>query len=334
MSKIKSKLTIKNLSLKNRIIMPPMATRKADINGKISDDLLNWYDEKSKGGYFSLIIIEHSFVNSTGKANNNQISIASDNDIYGLEKLVDIIHKNGSYVVAQISHSGARGLLGTNNIAPSAINSSDSICKGKLWIAEKGLSKSQISDLVNDFANAALRAKKAGFDAVEIHSAHGYLLNQFYSPITNHRTDEYGGDVMGRIKIHLEIIDAIRKKVGEDFPIMLRFGALDYLEGGSSKEDALVAASAFEKAGVDILDISGGLYGYTVKGRENIAGYFSDASEIIKKIVSTPIILTGGIKDINDAEKLLKEEKADLIGIGRAVFKDSKWIENAINSID
>lgn len=333
MSIIKSELMVKNMLLKNRLIMPPMATRSAGTDGKITEDILNYYDEKSKGGYFSLIITEHSFVDIKGRADEHQISIASDDDIDGLSKLTEIIRRNGSYSAAQINHAGARGLFGEKKLSPSAINSVDEISKGKSWVSEKEMSRDEISELINRFAESALRAKKAGYDAVEIHSAHGYLLNQFYSPLTNHRTDEYGGDINGRIKIHLEIIDAIRNVVGKDYPVMIRLGAYDYLDGGCGAEDAVLAAVAFEKAGVDIIDISGGLCGYTINGREKEQGYFSEVSEVVRKAVSIPVILTGGITDINAAEKLLTDKKADLIGVGRAVLKDSKWAEKALKTI-
>lgn len=334
MSMIKTGLVLDKLQLKNRLIMPPMATRSAQTDGKISQKILDYYKEKSDGGYFSLIITEHNFVAPLGRADEHQVSIASDSDIEGLSRLVQIIHKNGVKAAAQINHTGARGLFGNDNAAPSSINVSDEICKGKSWVAGKALTKEEISCIVSEFADAAVRAKKAGYDAVEIHSAHGYLLNQFYSPLTNHRDDEYGGDIYGRIQIHLEIICAVRDAVGEEFPLLLRLGACDYLEGGSSIEDAVIAAKAFEEAGIDILDISGGLYGYMIKGREQEQGYFSEASQAVKCAVGIPVILTGGITDINAAEEFLQKGKADLIGVGRAVLKDSSWAERSFAAID
>jgi len=184
---------------------------------------------------------------------------------------------------------------------------------------------------VKDFKSAAIRVQKTGFDGVEIHSAHGYLLNQFFSPLTNRRKDEYGGDVYNRIRIHLEIIEEVREGVGEDFPILLRLGASDYIEGGVTIEDSLIAAREFEKVGVDIIDVSGGLSGYQVEGLTG-QGYFSPLSEEIKKIVSIPVILTGGITDAKAAEELLLQSKADLIGVGRAILKNSKWAKNAIEN--
>lgn len=143
--------------------------------------------------------------------------------------------------------------------------------------------------------------------------------------------NQYGGDVHARIRIHLEIIEAIRVEVGDDFPILLRLGASDYLEGGTRIEDSQVAAREFEKAGINVLDITGGFSGYQVPGLVG-QGYFSPLSEAIKNVVSTPVILTGGITEPQAAEQLLAEGKADLIGVGRAILKDSQWAERAIVS--
>ena len=167
---------------------------------------------------------------------------------------------------------------------------------------------------------------------MEIHSAHGYLLNQFLSPLTNKRTDEYGGDISNRIRIHLQVIQAIRTAVGPDFPILVRLGASDYTEDGTTIEDSKIAARAFEKAGVDIIHISGGFVGYTPPGLAG-QGYFAPLSEAIKSVVSLPVILTGGITEGEAAEKFLKEKKADLIGVGRAILQDSTWAEHAIENL-
>jgi 2,4-dienoyl-CoA reductase-like NADH-dependent reductase (Old Yellow Enzyme family) len=196
----------------------------------------------------------------------------------------------------------------------------------------KELTHKEIREIIEDFKAAAYRVKKAGFDGVEIHSAHGYFLNQFLSPLTNKRTDAYGGDLSDRIKIHLEVIEAVREAVGEDFPILLRLGAIDCMEGGISIEDSKNAALEFEKAGVEILDISGGFCGY-VRPDVTGQGYFSDLAEAIKEFISIPVILTGGITEVQAAENLLSEEKADLIGVGRAILNDSNWAKAAINSL-
>lgn len=318
------------LSLKNRLVMAPRATSKSEKDGKVSKDILDYYDEKSKGGYISLVIIEHSFITQQGKASERQLSVSDDSLVENLKELANIIHKNGTKTVMQINHAGSaasKQVTGYEPIGPSAIANPR---KGNV---PKELTKREIKDIIEEFKEAAKRVKEGGFDGVEIHSAHGYLLNQFFSPLTNKRTDEYGGDVLGRIRIHLEIIKSVRNAVGDNFPILLRLGASDYMEGGSTIDDSKTAALEFEKVGVDILDVSGGLCGYVVPGLTG-QGYFSPLTEAIKEVMSIPVILTGGITEVHAAEKLLDDGKADLIGVARAIYKDSKWAENAIKSLE
>ena len=319
------------LNLKNRLVLPPMATAKCEEDGTMSQDILDYYDEKSKGGHIGLVIIEHSFVSPDGKARKRQLSVASDDMVVDLRKLSEMIHKNGSKAVMQINHTGSAAsfeVTGMQAVSSSAVQLSTK--EGAVLPRE--LTVEEIQTLTGKFRSAARRVKEAGFDGVEIHSAHGYLLNQFFSPLTNKRTDEYGGDVLHRIRFHLEVIRAIREEVGEDYPILLRLGASDYMAGGSDVEDSKIAASAFEKAGVDILDISGGFCGYT-RPDASEEGYFSPLTEAIRKVVSIPVILTGGITSADAAEKLLAEKKADLIGVGRAILSDSRWPEKAIESL-
>ncbi|KLU67411.1 NADH oxidase [Desulfosporosinus acididurans] len=319
------------LALKNRLIMPPMATAKSGIDGGITQDILNYYEEKTKGGYLSLVIIEHSYVTLAGKASKNQLSVAEDSLIDGLKKLSNLIRNNGSKTVMQVNHAGSAAseeVTGMKPVGPSAISNPSK----ENAVMPISLDKEGIKEVVNDFKEAAVRVKKAGFDGVEIHSAHGYLLNQFLSPLTNKRTDEYGGDITGRIKIHLEIIKAIREAVG-DFPILLRMGATDYREDGLTIEDSQKAASAFAQAGVDILDISGGMCRYSLPGVQE-PGYFAPYSAAIKAAVSIPVIVTGGITKTEDAEVILRDKKADLVGVGRAIYKDSNWAQNAMRSFE
>ena len=325
-----SKFKSKNLCFKNRLVMPPMATSKCP-DGKINQSLLDYYDEKSKGGYIGLIITEHSYVSPEGKASSAQVSIASDDAIEGFKKLCDVIHQNGSKIFAQISHAGMMAkeeTTGFKAIAPSSIENPK---RTELPIPEE-MTKKQIELIKQNFIQAAVRVKKAGCDGVEIHSAHGYLLNQFYSPLSNYRTDEYGGTLENRIRLHLEIIEGIRKELGPDYPIALRLGACDYTDHGSTIDDAVKAAKLFEKTGVDLLDISGGFNGYIIPN-VNHEGYFSNVTETIKQAVNIPVICTGGILDPEIAETLLKDNKADLIGVGRAILKDSLWPKTAFEAL-
>lgn len=322
-------LNVGTLTLSNRLVMPPMATAKSNSDGMVNQDVIEYYKEKSEGGYISLIIIEHSYISQEGKASKNQLSIADDSYIEGLNKLSDVIHQNGSKVIMQINHAGSAAdeeVTGKTPVGPSSVAHPRN---GKL---PHELTDYEIKDVVKSFRDAAERVKKAGFDGVEIHSAHGYLLNQFLSPLTNKRTDEYGGDIINRIRIHLEVIEEVRKVNGGDFPIFLRLGASDFIDGGTTIEDSQIAAQEFEKAGLDALDISGGFCGYSVKGLTG-QGYFSPLSEAIKKLTSIPIILVGGITEAQEADELLNQGKADLIGVGREILKDSKWARYAIENL-
>lgn len=326
MSLLHDSLQAGPLSLKNRLVMPPMATAQADVDGKVSDALVDYYAEKSAGGHFSLIIIEHSFIDPGGKASDNQLSVARDSDVEGLKRLSAAIHKNGSKAVMQINHAGSATSLETTGSIPLGPSPLPNPRKGGV---PQELGKAGIAMIVDSFRQAARRVKEAGFDGVEIHSAHGYLLNQFFSPLTNNRCDEYGGDLQGRIRIHLEVIEAVRREVGEEFPLLLRLGSCDYLEGGASIGDSQSAAREFEKAGVHILDISGGFCGYLFPGH-NEQGYFAPLSAAVKEVVSVPVILTGGVTEAAAAGDLLARRKADLIGVGRAVLRDSQWAAKAI----
>lgn len=328
--KLFKKLNAKNISFKNRIIMPPMATAKADEKGHVSQDILDYYDEKTKDKIFSLVIVEHNFVDPLGKASHNQMSIADDSDIDGLKKLAEVIKNNDAQAVVQISHAGSsasKDVIGESPLAPSSVKNPSK----KDAELPKELTIDQIKEIEDKFVDAALRAKKAGFDGVEIHSAHGYFLDQFLSPLTNKRTDEYGKDIDGRIKIHLEIIKKVREKVGADYPIFLRLGAGDNMDGGLSQEDAVYAAKEFEKAGIDVLDISGGMCMFFTDNQ--YVGFFDYLSKPIYDAVDIPVILTGGVKTGQDVEDILNRDVCDLVGIGRSVFKDSNWIENQVKPL-
>lgn len=329
---------IGKITLKNRLVMPPMAISKADEHGRVTASTLEYYDEKSAGGYIGLIIAEHSYVSPEGKASNGQLSISDDRDIAGLQQIVSVVHKNGTNIMAQLNHAGnstTTAITGMEQISASVVQFPEGSLGARHRKAPsqlpKEMSASDIDKVIEDFTQAARRAKAAGFDGAEIHAAHGYLLNQFYSPLTNKRTDTYtGSSIDGRIKLHLEIIHAIRNAVGNDYPVGLRLGACDYMDGGSTIEDSVLAAKKFENAGIDFIDISGGLCGYT-NPNSHKQGYFDELSKPIMEVVSIPVILTGGVVDAAAAELLLSEEKANLIGVGRAILKDSGWAEKNMN---
>ncbi len=326
---IDTPLYVGTLQLHNRLVLPPMASGKPDEAGHVTDGMLRYYAEKSQGGCLALVIAEHAYVSLQGRAHKNQLSIASDETIPGLARLASVVHQNGGKIFAQISHAGGAAKpdeTGLPVLAPS------SCAEGRVQ-AEREAAPEELRLVARQFADAAVRAQEAGFDGVEIHSAHGYLLNQFYSPLTNRRTDGYGGEVQGRIRLHREVIRAVREAVGPDYPLSLRLGVYDDCPGGNGMEQAVAAGRALCAEKIDLLSVTGGMTGYLVKGREGQQGHFQDISAALKQAVDTPILLTGGITEIQAAEALLESGKADLIGVGRAMLRNSHWAEQALREL-
>ena len=319
-------IQIGSLTLKNRLAMPPMATGKTDA-GHVTEELISHYRDRARFSAPGLIILEHAFIAPAGRANAGQLSIAGDDCVAGLTKLVQAIHEAGSAVIAQLNHAGSSAEPETPGVNLSA-SAAASPRKPESGVPRE-MTRAEILLTEADFVRAALRAVKAGCDGVELHSAHSYLLNQFYSPLTNRRNDEYGPQtVENRLRFHLETVDAVRKAVGPNVPIAVRLGGADYLPGGSSEDDAVEACKMLEAAGVDLIDLSGGMCGY-IRRDHSEPGYFSSMSEKIKAAVAVPVLLTGGVKTSADAERLLQEGKADLIGVGRAIYRDAHWLEHA-----
>lgn len=319
---------IGSLELNSRIVMPPMATYYAQDNTTVTEVLLDYYRERAKNPNIDLIITEHAFIELAGRANVGQVSIANDGDVEGLRKLVDAIHEYGCKTFAQINHAGSAAPADDNG--REAVSASAIVFPGKLRKpipprVPHALSAEEIADLRNCFVRAALRAKEVGYDGVEIHSAHGYLLNQFYSPLTNKRTDAYGGSLENRIRFHLEVLEAVREAVGADYPVAIRLGGCDYMEGGSTIADAVFAAKKFEETGSDLIDLSGGLCGFQRPDGDMQPGYFKDLSAAVMEGVSVPVLLTGGVHTRAEAEALLAEGAADLIGVGRELLKNAAW---------
>lgn len=310
-------ITIGSLTVKDRLVMPPMQTNKTD-RGHVTSDLLRYYHERAALSHPGIIITEHSCVTEAGRASAQQLSIASDDTIEEQRMLTDAIHAGGSRAFVQLNHAGSNGVA--ESVSASAVNIPAKLLNRR----PRALSVDEIREIEDRFAAAALRAVKAGYDGVEIHCAHGYLLNQFYSPLTNKRRDEYGGTRENRLRFTLETVACVRRAVGGGIPIAVRLGGADYLPGGSTEEDAAEACRLLEKAGVDLLDLSGGMCFYMRPGHSE-AGYFASMSEKVKAAVSVPALLTGGVKTVAEAETLLERGKADLIGVGRALLKNAAW---------
>ena len=310
-------IRIGQVKVNNRLVMPPMQTNKAD-RGHVTEELVGYYRDRAVMSRPGIIVTEHSCIAESGRASEGQLSIAANESIEEHRRLTDAIHEGASKAFVQLNHAGSNGI--GDSVSASAV----SIPVKKLMKRPRTLTVEEIQEIERLFAAAAVRAVKAGYDGVEIHCAHGYLLNQFYSPLTNKRDDDYGGELENRLRFTLETVACVRQAIGGEIPIAVRLGGADYLPGGSREEDAVEACRQLEGAGVDLLDLSGGMCFYMRPGHLE-AGYFSSMSAKVKAAVNIPVLLTGGVKKIADAEALLAGGKADLIGVGRALLKDAAW---------
>jgi 2,4-dienoyl-CoA reductase-like NADH-dependent reductase (Old Yellow Enzyme family) len=314
-------LRVKGVTLRNRIVMPPMQSGRASLEGAVTNRLVNFYLRRAAA--VGLIIVEHSYISPTGKIGPKQLGIHDDQLVPGLEKLASAIHSAGTAAVAQITHAGGvanKKMIGTQPAGPSA--------RGKT----RGLEVGEMHAIADDFVSAAERAVKAGFDGVELHGAHGYLLNQFFTPLLNMRSDEFGGSLENRMRFPLLVVKRVRERLGGKL-LLYRLGADDLAPNGTHIEDAVEFAVQLERAGVDVIDVSGGMCGSEPKQLRHVAGYFVPQASQIKKAVKAPVIGVGGICDAEFADRLVCDGKVDLVAVGRALWKDPKWAQKAIETL-
>ena len=316
-----SPFRIGNLELKNRIVMPPMATNFASEDGSVNDRHIAYYLKRIRGGV-GYITFEHTGVLKQGRAFLNMALIDSDQRISHFKRLIDAVHRENGKMVIQINHAGRQTLssiTGSPLVAPSAIP-----CPVRKEMPHE-LTHEEIRIIVEAFGEAAHRVKATGADGVEIHMAHGYLINQFLSPFSNKREDEYGGDADRRMKMPLEVLRQVRNAVGPDFPVLCRLSADEYVEGGLKLEDSQEIAKALEKNGADALHISAcvaasGYLNHPPYYAEE--GIFAHLAQGIKSVVHIPVIAVGRIRTPELANRILEENKADLISMGRALIAD------------
>ncbi len=320
---------IGQMELRNRIVMPPIGTNLACEDGSVSQRTKDYYEARAKGGA-GLVIVEASSVeHSLGQPSTlaRQLLIDDDRFIPGLSELAQVIHKHGAKAAIQIHHGGREGMPTQSHlqpVAPSPI--APAPVPGIQWGGRlpRELTIEETQELVNRFAQAAERAKKAGFDGVEIHGAHGYLLAQFLSAYSNKRMDKYGGDLKNRARFLLEIISSVKEAVGQTYPVWCRINGREFgLEGGITSDEGQQVARLAQDAGCDAIHVSG----YGTGGTRHIppigypVGYFSRLAEGIKEVVEIPVIAVGRITP-EFGENLLQQGKADFIAIGRALIAD------------
>jgi 2,4-dienoyl-CoA reductase-like NADH-dependent reductase (Old Yellow Enzyme family) len=324
MSKMFEATDINGMKLANRFVRSATWEGMAGVDGACSPKLVGLISELAKGDV-GMIITSHAYIRQDGQAGPWQLGIYNDALIQGLREMTQAVHDHGGSVVLQAAHAGFLAntkLTGQAPLAPSHV-------EGMAKSPRKEMTVDDIQEIVLAFGEAASRARKAGFDGVQIHSAHGYLLSQFLSPAFNKRGDKYGGSVENRARLLLEVLQHVRTHVGEDFPVLVKMNSRDFLDGGLTLEDSLTVGSMLQEAGIDAIELSGGT---VVSGKlspsrmgiksEEKEAYFKDSAKAFKEALKVPIIMVGGIRSFDLAERLVEEGYADYVSMSRPFIRE------------
>lgn len=324
MVKLFEPMTIKDVTFKNRIVMAPMCMYQSDQeDGRITDWHRIHYPTRAVGGT-GLIILEATAVQPQGRISSRDLGIWEDAHVEGLAELVGLIQKNGAKAGIQLAHAGRKATVDGDIHAPSALAFNDS------YKTPTEMSKADITETVKAFRSAAVRADRAGFDVIELHGAHGYLLNEFLSPLTNKRTDEYGGSSENRYRILREVIEAVNEVWTK--PLFVRISAHDYTEGGMTPEQYIEMAKWMKQQGVDLIDVSSGAL---VPAKIPVyPGYQVKFAETIKHHAEIPTGAVGLITSPLHAEEILQNGRADMIFLARELLRDPYWAFRASKELD
>lgn len=317
----------KGIRLKNRITMAPLYLGYAAEGGKVSTLLLEHYRRMARSGA-AMVVVENASITPGGSGSSRTLRCDHDRYVKGLATVAGTIKEQKCRAVLQINHAGRFAAV------PEPVSASDIPAFNR---KPRALLKREITAIQKQFAGAALRVKKAGFDLVELHGGTGYLLSQFVSPRTNRREDAYGGSIENRMRFSLEVLKRVKDRVG-DFPVGYRFLADEWLPDGLKLEESLVLARELAKGGVAYLSIMGGTYESfflpEVVKRSQKPGYMVSLAEAVKKEVKIPVIAAGRISTPARAEAVLRDKKADLIGLARMLWVDPQWVEKARDGRD
>lgn len=324
MAKLFEPFTIRNTTFKNRIVQAPMCMYSShEQNGKVEDWHKIHYATRAIG-QVGLIIVEATAVHPQGRISAEDLGIWEDEQIEGLSEIVRLMKQHGAKTGIQLAHAGRKATVEGEIFAPSPIPFSDRNP------TPKAMSVDQIQRFVQDFQDAAIRAKKAGFDVIEIHAAHGYLINSFLSPLTNERTDAYGGSAENRYKVLGEIIDAVRA-VWEG-PLFVRISAHDYAENGMTADQYVDMVKWMKDQTVDLIDVSSG--GIILANIDAFPGYQVPFAETIKREANIETGAVGLITTGRQAEEILKNNRADLIFLGRELLRNPYWAYSAAKELE
>ena len=319
--KIFEPIKINKTEFKNRLVVSAMVTSYCNEDGTPTERFIAYHEEKAKGGWGIICTEDYTIAPNVGGFKKLP-GLWDDSLIAPHRELTERVHKHGGKIVAQIYHAGREtttDIAGAKPVGPSAIK------EPSLPEIPRELTVEEIKTIVGQYADCARRVKETGFDGVEIHGAHGYLIGAFISPLSNKRTDEYGGSLEGRAKFPLEVVRAVREAVGEDFPIFFRLSTTEYVDGGFSIQEAKIYAQLLEEAGVDCLHCSQGMYVscHTIQPPSIIPeGFYADNAAAIKDVVDIPVITVGKYTEPMMAETVLREGKADLVTMARASLAD------------
>ena len=317
------------IQLRNRSVRSATYEGMATKEGLCTPELIDYMIELANGEV-GLIISGHAYVSLEGQAGLFQMAVDRDECLPGITQMAKSVHDADGKIIVQLAHAGAHAFVGGNAIGPSPIPNamSKTLCRE--------MSISDIKNTITSFVEAAARCQEAGFDGVQIHAAHGYLLSQFLSSYFNHRNDEYGGDIVGRSKIVIEILQQIKEKCGNDYPVMIKINSDDFIDGGLSQEDCLAACAMLEENGIGAIEFSGGSLAGSRKGFEPIRqgelkitdeAYYLDAAKNYKAKIKVPLILVGGIRYYENAEELLENKLCDYISFCRPLVREAKLIK-------
>jgi len=324
---------IGSIGLKNRLVMSPMTMNYATTEGIATEKLIHYYLERAKGGV-GLIIVEGTFFKAEGKGYRNQLGLSSQKHAAELRKLTDLVHglNNGTKIFIQIHHAGGRAsskVTGLQPVSPSGLPAYPGA------EVPRPLTREEIRELVQAHVQASLWAKEAGFDGVDVHCAHGYLVPSFLSPLSNQRMDEYGGDPSGRSRFLIEIIRAIKKELGQAFPLTIKISGDEFIEGGMGLKEMKPISLLAEEAGIDAIMVSAGSVGTKKIGDLSQAhkilrtlpmmtdpACLVDLAEAIKGVLRIPVITVGRIHHPGLADEILVRSKADLVAMGRPLLAD------------
>ncbi len=319
-----SPIQIKDVVMNNRIVMTPMGTNFGETDGGMSFLHINYYEQRAQGGA-GLIIVENACVKfPEGSNGTTQIRIDHDNFIPRFFKLCENVHKYGTKIAIQLNHAGASAVESRISMQPV---SASNLPNKKGGAAPRKLSVEEIESIADDYAAAAKRAQIIGFDMIEIHAGHSYLISQFLSPLTNDRTDEYGGCPENRARFAKLVMEKVRQAVGPRYPIILRISADELLEGGNTLEDTLELLEYFQQE-ADMIDVSAALSDsihYQIDANYLPDGWRSYMAKAVKEKFNKPVMTTGNIRDPKVAEDILERGDADFIGMGRQMIADPAW---------